>query len=140
MFIPLLLPNTFCICSKEASFMRFMLLNSLINRDLVTFPTPVISSNSDAICRLLRFSRWNVMAKRCTSSCIFVSKRNNSLLVLMPIVWGGNPKRSSLVLCLSFLAKPAIGISRCNSFEMTSLTQFICPMPPSVMIRSGRGS
>ena len=124
--------------SMVASLIRFTLLNSFSRAVLVFSPIPLILSRADATCRLLRLSLWKVMAKRCTSSCICSNRRNRGLCCLMPMVRGGNPKRTSDVRCLRSLASPAIGISNCNS-SITCLTTSICPFPPSVIIRSGRG-
>ena len=107
-------PMTFAISSRDASLIRFTLLNSFNRAVLVFSPMPFIVSRADATCRLLRLSRWKVIAKRCTSSWICVSRRNKELCCLIPIVCAGNPKSSSDVRCLLSLAKPAIGIFRCS--------------------------
>ena len=131
-------PTTLIIASAGASLMRFTLLNSFSRAFLVLSPIPFISSKAEATCRLLRLSRWKVMANLCTSSCICVSRRKRGEFCLSPIVCGGKPYSSSDVRCFPSLASPAIGISRFNS-SIISFTALICPFPPSVIRRSGRG-
>ena len=61
-------PTTAAISSNEASLIRFTLLNSFRRAVLVFSPIPLMVSSADATCRLLRLSRWKLIAKRCTSS------------------------------------------------------------------------
>lgn len=130
-------PAMALISSNEASFMRFTLLNSFSKAVFVFSPIPLIVSNADATWRLLRLSRWKVMAKRCTSSCICSSNLKRGECCFNPMVCGGKPNKSSEVRCFLSLARPAMGMVRCYS-SITCLTASICPFPPSVMIRSGR--
>lgn len=50
-------PMMALISSREASFIRFTLLNSFSNTVFVFSPMPLIVSSVDATCRLLRLSR-----------------------------------------------------------------------------------
>ena len=40
-------------------------------------------------------SRWKVMAKRCTSFCMFSNRWNKGVLCFTPMVSGGNPYNNS---------------------------------------------
>ena len=62
MIFALASPTTLIISSVDASLMRFTLLNSFSRVFLVFSPIPFISSKAEATCRLLRLSRWKVMA------------------------------------------------------------------------------
>ena len=118
--------------------MRLTLLNVFSRAVFLFSPIPLMLSKADATWLLLRLSRWKVMAKRCTSFCIFSNRWNKGVLCFTPMVSGGKPYSNSEVRCLRSLASPAMGISKWSSSSITSLTTSICPFPPSVMMRSGR--
>ena len=132
-------PITLTISSADASLIRFTLLTSFSRAFFVFSPIPFLSSKAEATCRLLRLSRWKVMANLCTSSCICVSRRKRGEFCFSPMVCGGKPYSSSDVRCFPSLASPAMGMSR-FSLSTTSFTALICPFPPSVIRRSGRGA
>ena len=88
-------PITLTISSADASLIRFTLLNSFSRVFFVFSPIPFISSKAEATCRLLRLSRWKVMANLCTSSCICVSRRKRGEFCFSPMACGGKPYSSS---------------------------------------------
>ena len=113
-------PSTSVSSSRLASFIFLTLLNLLRSASFALGPMPLMSSSSECKACLLRLSLWKVIAYLCTSSCICVRTLKSSLSGGRATVCGGNPYRSSLVRCRSSLARPAIGMSRCNSLTITS--------------------
>lgn len=83
-------PTTAAISSSEACLMRLTLLNVLSRAVFLFSPIPLMLSKADATWLLLRLSRWKVMAKRCTSFCIFSNRWNKGVLCFTPMVSGGN--------------------------------------------------
>ena len=131
---------TISVSSSKDAFLILETLLKAFKRAVLRFsPMPEMLSNTDAIWLLLRLSRWKVMANRCTSSWMFSNRWNSGVFCFTPIVMGGNPYNNSEVRCLLSLANPAMGMFNFKSSSITSRTTSICPFPPSVMIRSGRG-
>lgn len=90
-------PITLTISSADASLIRFTLLNSFSRAFFVFSPIPFISSKAEATCRLLRLSRWKVMANLCTSSCICVSRRKGESFV--SVRWSAAGNRTAVPMC-----------------------------------------
>lgn len=96
-------PTTAAISSSEACLMRLTLLNVFSRAVFLFSPIPLMLSKADATWLLLRLSRWKVMAKRCTSFCIFSNRWNKGVLCFTPMVSGGKPYSNSEVRCLRSL-------------------------------------